>query len=285
MSDPAESCDSRVVTDPIRMHVEPVLRDPTLVLAFGGWNDAGDSATTALRYVDAGIHSVPLAEIDADDFFDFTVRRPEVIQRPAPKRLRSEGQGERMPRERVIVWPHTEFRYGSIDESREIITGIGAEPHMRWRRYCDAVVELARRLGVARVYLLGAYQADVVYSQPVQVTGFATREAELAELAVASSDYQGPTGVIGVLGARLEQEGVPVVSLWAGLPHYINATPNPRGALALLQKLAHCLDLALDHRPLEASAAEFEEKINKLVASDPELSEYVRQLKKREFAN
>ena len=150
---------------------------------------------------------------------------------------------------------------------------------------CDAVLDLCRRLDVARVYLLGAYQADVVYSQPVQVTGFATREDELTELAVASSDYQGPTGVIGVLGTRFEEEGIPVVSLWAGLPHYINATPNPRGALALLQKLAHCLELSLDDQSLQASAAEFEEKINKLVASDPELSEYVRQLKKREFAN
>ena len=268
------------------MHVEPVLREPTLVLAFSGWNDAGDSATSALRYLDAGVHSVPLAEIDADDFFDFTVRRPEVVQRPVAKRVGPQmAEAASSPRERVIVWPHTEFRYGSLDETSELITGTGVEPHLRWQHYSDAVVELARRLGVARAVLLGAYQADVVYSQPVQVTGFASHEEELHALGVVSSDYQGPTGVVGVLAARFEAEGIPVLSLWAGLPHYINASPNPRGALALVQKLKEYLGLRLDEAPLQKSAAEFEERINKLVASDPELSEYVRQLKRREFAS
>ena len=273
-----------VVDDPIRMHVEPRLREPALLLAFAGWNDAGDAATTTLRHVDTGIQSVPLAEIDADEFFDFTVRRPDVLQRPVAKLQRGAPDAP-IPRERVVVWPHTEFRYGSLDETRELITGIGAEPHLRWRSYCDAVVELCRRLRVARVVLLGAYQADVVYSQPVPVTGFATEESELSVLEVESSDYQGPTGIIGVLGARLEEEGIPVVSLWAGLPHYINATPNPRGALALFQRLARCLALDIDPEPLVARAAEFEEQIAKLVASDPELADYVRELKKREFAS
>jgi hypothetical protein len=258
------------------MHVEPRLREPALILAFSGWNDAGDAATTAVRYVDAATQSVPLAEIDGEDFFDFTVRRPEVLQRV--------GRSGAKSSDRIIVWPNTEFRYGPIDGEREVVTGVGIEPHLRWRTYCDHVVELARRLGVARVFLLGAYQADVVYSQPVPVTGFATHE-ELDGLSVTASDYQGPTGIVGVLGSRFEEEGIPVVSLWAGLPHYINATPNPRGALALLQKLVELLRFPLDEQPLRASAVEFEERISKLVASDDELSEYVRQLKKREFAN
>jgi hypothetical protein len=254
------------------MHVEPRLREPTMILAFSGWNDAGDSASTAVRYIDAATQSVPLAEIDGEEFFDFTVRRPEVLQRVGR-------------RPRTIVWPNAEFRYGSIDGEREVVTGVGIEPHLRWRTYCDHVVDLARRLGVARVFLLGAYQADVVYSQPVPVTGFATDAEELEGLSAPSSDYQGPTGIVGVLGNRFEDEGIPVVSLWVGLPHYINATPNPRGALALVQKLVEFLRFPLDEQPLRTSAAEFEERISKLVASDAELSEYVRQLKKREFAN
>ena len=257
------------------MHVEPVLRAPAMILAFAGWNDAGDSSTTAVRYLDAGIRSVPLAEIDCEEFFDFTVRRPDVVQRP----------GRDGGRERAIVWPDTEFRYGSVDDGREVITGIGIEPHLRWRAYCEAVIELARRQDVGRVYLLGAYQADVVYSQPVQVTGFATDAEALEVLGVTSSEYQGPTGIVGVLGSLLEEAGFPVVSLWVGLPHYINASPNPRGALALVQKLVQLLGFPVDEEPLQKSAAEFEERINKLVASDAELSEYVRQLKRREFAN
>lgn len=252
------------------MHVEPELREPVFALAFSGWNDAGEAATSALRYVDVAIASAPLADIDAEDFFDFTVRRPEV--------RRHDGD------QREIVWPETRFRFGSLDPDREIVTGLGLEPHLRWRTYCDRVVELARLLGVRRVVLLGAYQADVVYSQPVQVTGFASDAEDLKRLAVESSDYEGATGIVGVLGSRFEEAGIPVVSLWAGLPHYINASPNPRGALALVQKLSQCLGFSIDEKPLRAQTADFEERISKLVSSDSELSEYVKQLKRREFA-
>ncbi len=252
------------------MQVEPVLREPALVLAFAGWNDAGDAATSALRYVESAVGCVPLAEIDPDEFFDFTVRRPEV------------ARGE--SGERSIVWPVTRFRYGSMDADREIVTGVGLEPHLHWRSYCDCVVALARRLDVGRVVLLGGYQADVVYSQPVHVTGFASEEEKLKNLGVETSDYQGATGIVGVLGSRFEEEGVQVVSLWVGLPHYINASPNPRGALALVQKLTACLEFSVDEEPLRARAAAFEERISKLVSSDSELSEYVKQLKKREFS-
>ena len=135
-----------------------------------------------------------------------------------------------------------------------------------------------------RVVLLGAYVADVVYSRPVDVTGFASEADRLAAIGVAPSRYEGPTGIVGVLGEHLRADGVPVLSLWAGLPHYISASPNPRGALALVQKLASDLPLAIDEAPLRAEAAAFEEKISALVSGDPELSEYVRLLKKREFA-
>ncbi len=258
------------MADPLRTHVDPVLRDPALILAFSGWNDAGEAATSALKHLAAAVQSVPLADIDGEEFFDFTVRRPDVV-------LGSQ-------RERSIVWPTTEFRYGSMDADRELITGLGIEPHMRWRAYCDCVVSLARKLGVKQVILLGAYQADVVYSQPVQVTGFSSVPGEVERLKVVASEYQGPTGIVGVLGCRFEELGIQVASFWAGLPHYINASPNPRGVLALVQKTSAYLDFPVDEEPLRKSAAEFEEKISKLVASDTELSEYVRQLKRREFA-
>jgi proteasome assembly chaperone (PAC2) family protein len=258
------------VDDPLRIHVEPTLRDPAMVLAFEGFNDAGEAATTALRYVSDAIRSVPLADLDAEEFYDFTVRRPNLVldQKKARK----------------VVWPRNQFRFGSIDASRELVIGQGVEPHLRWRSFSDHIARLARELGVKRVVLLGAYLADVVYSRPVRVTGFAADRQELEGLGVEASAYEGPTGIVGVLGERFQNEGIRVMSLWAGLPHYINASPNPRGALALLQVLTQCLDFRMDAEPLRRQAAEFEDRISQLVAGDSELSEYVKQLKRRDFA-
>jgi len=254
----------------LRLHVRPALRDAPLLLAFGGWNDAGDAATLAVRYVEDAIRAVPLAEIDCEDFYDFSVARPTV-------RFDAGHQ-------RVIDWPTVAFRYGSMDGSRELVTGCGSEPHLRWRRFCDLIAELVAGLAVRRVVLVGAFLADVVYSRPVGVTGFASDPSVLERIGVPASAYQGPTGIVGAIADRLRRDGVEIVSLWAGLPHYISAAPNPRGALALLHKLAELLDLKLDDEPLRAEAARFEEKISAVVAGDPELSEYVRQLKRREFA-
>lgn len=258
------------MNDPVRFHVRPSLRDPVLILAFGGWNDAGDAASGAARYVADAIAAAPLAEIDPEPFFDFTVRRPS---------LEVDESGARR-----IVWPTAEILYGSADSQRELVVGLAIEPHLRWRAYTDRVAELAASLGVRRVVLLGAYLADVVYSRPVGVTGFSHPPKLLEELGVARSGYRGPTGIVGVLAERLARDGFEVLSLWAALPHYITAQPNPRGALALVQVLQQALHLKLDPGPLERLAAEFEERISALVAEDPELAEYVRQLKRREFA-
>ena len=261
--------------DALTFFVEPVLENATLIAAFEGWNDAGEAATGAARYVEAAIHAVPLAEIDGEEFLDFTVRRPSM-RSGARRRAR-----DRVARHALEL---RHDRSATGDGSRELVVAIGAEPHLRWRAYCDLFASLVRRLRVKRVVLLGAYVADVVYSRPVDVTGFASEADRLAAIGVAPSRYEGPTGIVGVLGERLRADGVPVLSLWAGLPHYISASPNPRGALALVQKLASDLPLAIDEAPLRAEAAAFEEKISALVSGDPELSEYVRLLKKREFA-
>jgi predicted ATP-grasp superfamily ATP-dependent carboligase len=171
-----------------------------------------------------------------------------------------------------------------MDPDREIVLGIGPEPHLRWRRYGDAVLALIRSLALRRVVLLGAYLADVVYSRPVGVTGFASDPRLLDPSSVAPSHYDGPTGIVGVLGDRLRAEGIEFTSLWAGIPHYIAASPNPRGALALLERVGPLIGLRLDLEPLRAEAARFEEKVSALVAADPDLGEYVRQLKRRDFA-
>jgi len=264
------ACNPHGVSDALRFFVRPTLRDAPLLLAFGGWNDAGEAATMALRYVASHAGAAPLAKIDCEEFFDFTVERPQV------------GFGEEGGHR--IEWPDTLFRYGSMDPAREIVLGWGPEPHLRWRHYCDCVLRFVGCLAVRRVVLLGAYLADVVYSRPVGVSGFSSDPGALGTAGVAASHYEGPTGIAGVLGDRLSAEGVEFASLWAGLPHYIGVSPNPRGALALLERLTTLIGLRLDLEPLRGEAARFEEKISALVAEDPELGEYVRQLKRRDFA-
>ena len=252
----------------LTLEIAPALHEPTLVLAFDGWNDAGNSATGAVRFLSEAIQSAPLGEIDAENFYDFTVRRPEV---------RMDGEGARQ-----LEWPAYRFRYGMIGEAA-IVTGCGGEPHLRWKAFCREVEELIARLEIRRVILLGSFLADVLYSRPVRVSGFGDPE-RLAELGVSPTGYEGPTGIVGVLAATLADADVEVASLWAGLPHYISLSPNPRGMLALLHKLSGYLSLPIDHAPLEREAAEFEEQVAKMVNSDPALAEYVRDLKKREFA-
>jgi proteasome assembly chaperone (PAC2) family protein len=263
------ACEPVRVSDPLRLFVRPRLRDAALLLAFEGWNDAGQAASSALGFIEESVRCVPLGEIDCEEFYDFTVARPSV-------RLEDEG--------RRVEWPHVRFGYGAVDATREIVVGGGAEPHLRWRAFADACVALVASLGLHRVVVLGAYLADVVYSRPVGVTGLSSHPALLEDLGVSGSAYEGPTGIAGVLVDRFRREGLEVVSLWAGLPHYISASPNPRGALALVQKVMQLLDLKLDTEGLQREAARFEQKVSELVSADPELVEYVRQLKKREFA-
>jgi proteasome assembly chaperone (PAC2) family protein len=256
--------------DPLRRIVTPSLDEPLTILAFEGWNDAGEAASSAVRYVADATQSVPLAEIDPEEFFDFTVRRPEV-------RI---GKGA----VRLIEWPSFELRYASAGPGRELVLGVGPEPHFRWRRYVGHLLRLLQDTGVRRVALLGAFLADVLYSRPARVVGFASEPGLLEKLAVEPSGYEGPTGIVGVLASELAAAGFEVASLWVGLPHYINASPNPRGALALVQKLTEYLDFRVDDAPLAREAADFENRVSEMVAGDPALSEYVKDLKRREFA-
>jgi predicted ATP-grasp superfamily ATP-dependent carboligase len=252
----------------LRFHVQPTLDEPCLLVAFEGWNDAGEAASTAADFLVDALGAVPLAEIDPEPFYDFTVHRPTV---------HAEAGGGRR-----IDWHPVRFRFAEVG-GRGLVLGRGAEPHLRWRGFADEVVDLVRAVGVGRVVLLGAYLADVVYSRPVGVSGSAP-SARMEALALERSAYEGPTGIVGVLGERLREAGLEVTSLWAGLPHYISLSPNARGALALAEKAAAALGVDVDLAPLRDAAAEFEARIARLVASDPALAEYVKELKRREFA-
>jgi hypothetical protein len=254
----------------IRFVVEPALEAPALLLAFEGWNDAADAASSAARFIADALGAAPLGEIDGEHYYDFTVQRPVARQS-------EDGR-------RAITWPRFAFSYAVIPGRTELVIGVGPEPHIHWRRWCDEMVRVAQRLHVSRVLLLGAFLADVVYSLPVHLTGLAWPPERMAELGLRPSGYEGPTGMPGVLASVLPEAGFETVSFWAGLPHYIPLTPNARGTLALVQQAARYLDLPIDRSPLEREAAEFETRTSELVSADPQLAEYVRELKKRGFA-
>jgi predicted ATP-grasp superfamily ATP-dependent carboligase len=258
-----------VIPDPLRFHVRPALREPSLVIALEGWNDAGEAATTAARWIADQTKAVPLAQIDPEEFYDFTVRRPHVTV--------EDGIVQR------LEWPTTRFLFAS-HAGRDVVVGVGVEPHLRWRAWSDAVLRAAREIGVRRVALLGSYLADVLYSRPVGVTAVASDEDLLGRFDLEAVRYGGPTGMVGLLGVRLREAGCEVLALWAGLPHYIPLAPNARGALALVERVAPFLGLALDTEPLRRSAEDCEQRVSQMVSADPELAEYVRELKRREFA-
>jgi predicted ATP-grasp superfamily ATP-dependent carboligase len=241
---------------------------PTLVLAYAGWSDGGEAATTALRYLIEKLDIARYARIEMDEFLDFTVVRPQVRLRAAERR--------------EIVWPHYEFFAVALG-GPDLLLGIGVEPHLRWRRYAQTVVALARKAEVRRVILLGAYLDDVLYSQPTQVRVSASDPALVPELQVQTPSYEGPTGITGVLADAFRREQLACLSLWAPIPHYVPAHPNSRAALALLERLVELTELAVDLAELKEQAAKFDATVSELIANDPQLSAYVRELKRRVF--
>ncbi len=256
--------------DPVNFETRPTLKRPVLMLAFSGWSDAGSSATNAVRYLSDQFFSSKFASIDPEDFYDFSMQRPVV-------RLIEGFQ-------RQLQWPSYDFSYGAgIGVTRDFVFGVGAEPQLRWRTFCDTVLRFARECGIEMIVTLGAYLDEVLYTRPVPLTGFSTDAELMTELDLLPSRYQGPTGIIGVIAEACRKASIPHLSLWAALPHYLSATPNPRGALALVLRLTQWLGLRVDTGPLERAAADFQNKVNEIVSNDANLSAYIRELKKREF--
>jgi proteasome assembly chaperone (PAC2) family protein len=256
---------------PVQFHAPSELRDPVAILAYGGWNDGGEAATTAVAHLLETLAASKLATLEMEEFVDFTVVRPHV-------RLTDAG-------EREIRWPDHEF-FAIRSEARpfDLIVGLGVEPHLRWRAFSSAVLEILERARTKLVILLGAFLDEVIYSQPIQLVAGSSDPALSAKLELASSRYEGPTGIVGVLGDALQRRGIPTLSLWARLPHYVQAVPNPRAALALLQRVESITGFPVDKSGLEKAAASFDQEVSEAIAADPQLSAYVRELKKRAFS-
>jgi proteasome assembly chaperone (PAC2) family protein len=241
------------------------LRAPALVCAFKGWNDAADAASSAIEFVGSALEAERFATIDPEEFYDFQATRPRTKL--------VDGQT------REIVWPAVELFAARVPRApRDLILVSGSEPSFRWRTFCQIVVELAEVLGTQLVVTLGALLADVPHTRPISVTGLSSDKALVARLGLAPSSYEGPTGIVGILHAACQQAGLPSASLWAAVPHYIAATPNPKAALALVRKLEGLVGVAVDASELEVAAADYERQVNVAVQSDPDVQAFVERL-------
>lgn len=236
-----------------------------MVCAFTGWNDAGDAASAALQFMGSSLRAARFATLDPEQFFDFQAARPTI-------RL-VEG------RMREIDWPETELYAARVPRApRDLVLVQGPEPSMRWRTFCQELVDLAEALGVQMVVTLGALLADVPHSRPVSITGIASDEALVDRLDLRSATYEGPTGITAVLHHACQEAGLPSASLWASVPHYVAAAPNPKAALALTRKLEGLVGVAVDATELEDASADYERQVGLAVQSDPEVQAFVERL-------
>jgi len=250
----------------------PPLRSPTLVAAFAGWNDAAGAATAALEAVAMSVGADPLAQIDPEEFFDFQVSRPTI-------RL-SEGQT------REVDWPQNAFYAAPAPSAeRDLVLLSGIEPNLRWRGFAKAVLDVAERLGVEMVVTLGALLADVPHTRPVPITGLASDPELVESLSLSRSNYEGPTGIVGVLHDACRRRGVTSASLWAAVPHYVAAVPNPKAALALLRRLEGFTGVAADASELEEAIERYERQVDRAVSANPEIEELVQRLEEEQDEN
>jgi proteasome assembly chaperone (PAC2) family protein len=242
-----------------------------LVAAFRGWNDGAQGASLAASFLAQAWKARRFADIDPEEFFDFQTTRPHVAL--------EEGLTRR------IDWPETAFYHASIPGlERDAVLALGIEPNLRWRTFSDEVVELARDLEVELVVTLGALLADVPHTRPAPVTGSASDPKLVEELRLASSRYEGPTGIVGVVHDACRRAELPSASLWAAVPHYASLAASPKAALALCLRLADLLGTEFDLADLERASAAYETQVSEAVASDEETEAYVQQLEERRDA-
>jgi proteasome assembly chaperone (PAC2) family protein len=251
---------------PLRWDYRPDgLRAPALICAFKGWNDAADAASTAITFVGGALGARRFATIDPEEFYDFQATRPRI------KLVDGDT--------REIEWPAVELYEARVPRApRDLILLSGTEPSFRWRGFTQVIIELAEAIGTQLVVTLGALLADVPHTRPVAVTGLVSDAALGQRLGLSPSTYEGPTGIVGILHSACQQAGLPSASLWAAVPHYIAATPNPKAALALVRKLEGLVGVAVDASELESAVTDYDRQVNLAVQSDPDVQAFVERL-------
>ena len=256
--------------DPIVWEREPPqLRSPVLVASFSGWNDAASAASTALGAIGASLETELIARIDPEEFFDFQANRPTI------EISDGELQGVEWP-DNLIVAATAE------DAERDLLLISGTEPSTRWRGFCNSVLDVAEACGVETVVTFGSLIADVAHTRPVPITGLATDGTMIDQLGFEDVAYEGPTGVLGIFHAVCRERGMSAASLWAAVPHYAAAVPNPKAGLALLRRLEGMIGIAVEATELEEAATAFEQQVTQAVEANPEIKEMVEHLEEQQ---
>ncbi|MDQ1696186.1 MAG: hypothetical protein QOJ03_1539 [Frankiaceae bacterium] len=238
-----------------------------MLAAFEGWNDAADAASGAIEHLEREWQAQPFAAIDPEDYYDYQVNRPTV-------RL-IEGMTRR------IEWPTTRLSVAKTGE-QEVVLIRGLEPNMRWRAFCDELVDFAHELDVESVVCLAALLADVPHSRPIEMHGSASDETLAQSLGLTKSRYEGPTGVVSVFHEACARAGLKVVTFWASVPHYVAQPPCPKATLSLLHRAEDALDLAIPLGDLPEQARAWEHGVDELAREDTEIAEYISSLEERE---
>ena len=255
------------MADELRLESRPDLDSPVLVTAFRGWNDGGQGASLAAQHLVNTWDAEKFADIDPEGFFDFQATRPRVSLVDGLTRK--------------IDWPENDFFYATPEGGRDVVVLVGTEPNIRWRTFTELVVDLVRELGVDLVVSLGALLADVPHTRPAPVTGAASDPELVERLGLQASRYEGPTGIVGVLHDACRQHGIPSVSFWAAVPHYVSLAPSPRAALSLCERLSSLLEAAIDVSELEAMIEGYTSHVSEAVSSDEDAAAYVDELEQR----
>ena len=242
----------------------PELNEPVLIAAFEGWNDAGEAASQAVMHLEDAWESEVVAELDPEDYYDFQVNRPFVAVDDAG--------------DRVLRWPSLTASVARLPTGRDVVLLRGIEPSMRWQAFCREVIELCVETGVERVVTLGALLADTPHTRPVPISATSADKAEQARLGLEASTYEGPTGIVGVLLDACQRAGIPSLSIWAAVPHYVGQPPCPKATVALLGRLEDLLEISLPLGDLPEEARAWERGVDELAGEDEEIAEYVRQL-------
>jgi predicted ATP-grasp superfamily ATP-dependent carboligase len=249
----------------------PALRSPIMLIAFSGWNDAGEAATGAITHLLSTYSHRVIAEVDSEDFYDFQVNRPHVFLDASQSRS--------------ISWPGT-LVYGVFtpEFERDLIIVKGVEPSMRWKSFARDLLDLGDDLEVSMLLSLGALLADAPHTRPISIMGSAPRKDIAERYGFSVSNYQGPTGILGAIQDGAVKRGVDSISLWASIPHYASASPSPKASLALINAVEDLLEVSIPQGDLPEDARAWELGVDELAQEDSEVGEYVKALEQSQDA-